>query len=184
MVMVDCTASWDCSRAPMKAGPVQTKRIVSHPTRALQSFVHHSQSFWQIFLTKMSYTITNYYPKYEILWDDDYLANGPFDTGPALMKWDKKCIFSGFNGTLNQEISVVKLSVTAKTTTCMIRTIRPDVASLPHYLPGEPLQHGEIPPALLGHSLTLINRSSDGKYQALLWWGNQTTNTYIKIYFL
>ena len=27
----------------------------------------------------MSYTIPHYYPKYEILWDDDYLAKGPFN---------------------------------------------------------------------------------------------------------
>ena len=27
----------------------------------------------------MSYTIPHYYPKYEILWDDDYLASGPFN---------------------------------------------------------------------------------------------------------
>ena len=27
----------------------------------------------------MSYTIPHYYPKYEILWDDDYLANSPFN---------------------------------------------------------------------------------------------------------
>ena len=72
---------------------------------------------------------------------------------------------SGLNGHLTQDISVVKLMATSKTSTCIIATIRAETASLPHYTHGEILQQGFIPPPLIGHSLTLI-----GKNRALLRW--------------
>ena len=85
-----------------------------------------------------------------------FLHGGMFITG------------SGMSGCLTDDISVVKLLVTPKTTTCIITTVRAETASLPHYMPGEPLQHGCTPPPLIGHQLTVIKRSTTGKSVALL----------------
>ena len=74
----------------------------------------------------------------------------------------------GLNGSLTQEISVIKLLVGPKSSTSIINTIRADTSDLAHYMEGEHLQSGEIPPALIGHSLTSIHPAKDGKCQALL----------------
>ena len=66
-------------------------------------------------------------------------------------------------GMLTQDISVVKLIHSSKTSTCIVSTIRAETASLPNYMHGEALQQGAVPPPLIGHSLTLI-----GKNRALL----------------
>ena len=72
---------------------------------------------------------------------------------------------SGLNGMLTSEISVVKLIASSKASTCIVTTIRAETASLTHYMPGEALQRGAVPPPLIGHSLTLIGRN-----RALLRW--------------
>lgn len=75
---------------------------------------------------------------------------------------------SGLNGCYTQEISIIKLIITSKTSTVMISTVRADTASLPYYKAGETLQTGNIPPALIGHQLTLLRPGSNGKCRALL----------------
>ena len=72
---------------------------------------------------------------------------------------------SGLNGNLTEDIGVVKLLSSGKTVTSIITTIRAETASLKHYIPGEVLQQGTIPPPLIGHSLTVIGRN-----RALLRW--------------
>ena len=75
---------------------------------------------------------------------------------------------SGLNGCFSHEIAVIKLNVTAKTSTVLISTVRADTATLPFYTAGETLQTGSIPPALIGHQLTLLNPGSNGRCRALL----------------
>ena len=62
---------------------------------------------------------------------------------------------SGLNGTLTQDISVLKLITSAKSSTCIVRTLRAE--TLEDCFPGETLQKGSVPPPLVGHSLTLIS---------------------------
>ena len=78
------------------------------------------------------------------------------------------CSGSGMNGQLSQDITVVKLQTTAKTTTAMFTTVRADTARLPHYVEGELLQSGTVPPGLIGHQLTSINPAKNGNCQAVL----------------
>ena len=73
---------------------------------------------------------------------------------------------SGLNGILTQDITIVKLVGTSKT--AMFNTVRADTALLPCYVPGETLQTGCVPPALIGHQLTLIKSPDNGKHRALL----------------
>ena len=75
---------------------------------------------------------------------------------------------SGLNGCLTDDLSVIKLLTSPNTTTCIVKTIRAETANLPHYMPGEPLQHGCTPHPLIGHQLTLIKSSTNGKSRALL----------------
>ena len=64
---------------------------------------------------------------------------------------------SGLNGCLTQEISIIKISCTTKTNTVIVSSIRADTGSLPFYKEGETLQRGDVPPAMYGHQLTLLN---------------------------
>ena len=73
---------------------------------------------------------------------------------------------SGLCGTLTQDITIVKLVGTSRT--AIFKTVRADTAMLPHYAPGETLQTGCVPPALIGHQLTLMKPTRGGKCQALL----------------
>ena len=73
---------------------------------------------------------------------------------------------SGLNGTLTRDITIVKLVGASKSV--MFNTVRADTAMLPHFVPGETLQTGCVPPPLIGHQLTLIKSASNGKYRALL----------------
>ena len=78
------------------------------------------------------------------------------------------CSGSGLNGTLTTDLTVVKLQISAKTTTAIFETVRAEAASLPHYVEGELLQSGNVPPGLIGHQLTLIKPAKNGRCQAVL----------------
>ena len=75
---------------------------------------------------------------------------------------------ASFNGTLTTDLTVVKLQISAKTTTAIFETVRAEAASLPHYVEGELLQSGNVPPGLIGHQLTLIKPAKNGRCQAVL----------------
>ena len=78
------------------------------------------------------------------------------------------CTGSGLNGTLTQDITIVKLQISAKTTTAVFTTVRAETEDLPHSFDGELLQRGTVPPALIGHQLTLIKPAKNGRCQAVL----------------
>ena len=75
---------------------------------------------------------------------------------------------SGLNGALSEDITIVKILPSQRSTTAMFKTIRAATPTLSHHVEGEELQMGHIPEARIGHQLTLISPSVSGCHQAIL----------------